>query len=166
MEESLRAQRLKGTQNDVLSDVLCPHWMWFWGAPVAKSLQWAQNSLRQHWEQSRFQAYPQFITLYSPPYSSFLTVTRLKSFSPHGGGRFIIDLTNKPSSPGRRWCVQWPKSGLYLPCQIIFFPRCLINEKSIMMWMRTCGQIHKTGLIKNIKCIEEHSSWHFTIGLL
>ncbi len=60
--------------------------------------------------QSQFQANPQFITLYLPPYSPFLTVTRLKNFSPHGGGRFTIYAPSQTShsSPGHRWCVQWP----------------------------------------------------------
>ncbi len=51
------------------------------------------------------------------PYSPFLTVTRLRSFSPHGGGRFSIGFSQtSPSSPGHRWCVQWyhrrPMSGI------------------------------------------------------
>ncbi len=83
--------------------------------PIAKSVQWAQNSYQQHWEQSRFQAHLQFITLCN---SSFLTVTRLKWFSPHGGGRFSIGFSQTiPSSPGHRWCLQCPMSGLYLPYQ-------------------------------------------------
>ncbi len=56
-------------------------------------------------------------------------------------------LTNNLSSPGHRWCTQWPMSGLYLPCQNMFSPKMLMKT-SIMMWMRTCGQTHKTGLIK------------------
>ncbi len=58
----------------------------------------------------------QFITLYLPPYSQ-----KLKSFCPRG--RFSIGSQISPSSPGHRWCVQWPMLDLYLPCQIIFSPQ-------------------------------------------
>ncbi len=58
-----------------------------------------------------------------------------------------------------------PVSGLDLSCQKIF-SKILANETSIMMWMRTCGQIHTTGLIKKKKCSEEYSSWHFIVDLL
>ncbi len=57
--------------------------------------------------QSRVQAHPQFITLYLSPYSPFLTVYRLKSFSPNGAGRFSIGSSQtSPSSPGCRWGLQ------------------------------------------------------------
>ncbi len=56
-----------------------------------------------------------------PPYSPFLTVTQLRSFSPHGGGRFSIGSSQTSlSSPGYRWCIQWPMSGLYSPYQKMF----------------------------------------------
>ncbi len=52
----------------------------------------------------------------STPNSPCLTVTRLKSFSPHGGGRFSIGSSQtSPSPPGHRRCLQCPMSGLYLP---------------------------------------------------
>ncbi len=95
-----------------------PHLNVILRGPTEKSLQWAQNSYQQHWEQSRFQAHPQFITLYLPPDNSFLTVTRLKSFTPHGAGRFSTGSSQtSPSSPGHRWCLQCPMSGLFLPYQ-------------------------------------------------
>ncbi len=53
-----------------------------------------------------------------PHTSLFLTVTRLNIFSPHGGGRFSIGFSQiSPSSPGHRWCLQCPMSGLFLPNQ-------------------------------------------------
>ncbi len=93
--------------------------------PTAKLVQRAQNSQRQHWDQSWFHVHPQFITLYLPPYSPFLTVTRLRSFSPHGGGGFTIGSSQTSlSSPGHRWFLQWhhrrPMSGLFLTCRKIF----------------------------------------------
>ncbi len=59
--------------------------------------------------------------LVSTPYSPFLTVTWLKSLSPHGGGRFSTGSSQtSPSFPGHRWCLQCPMSGLYLPYQKMF----------------------------------------------
>ncbi len=71
------------------------------------------------------------------PYSPFLTVTRLRSFSPHGSGRFSIGSSQtSPSSPGH-----YDVDGNLLPN-----PQDRVD--------------------KNIKCSEEHSSWHFTVGLI
>ncbi len=89
----------------------------------------------------------QFITLYLPPYSHFLTVTGLKSFCPHG--RFSIGSQISPSSPGHRWCVQWPMLDLYLPCQIIFSPPiCLTNENMHYDVDKNPWPNPQTGLIK------------------
>ncbi len=93
------------------------HWMWFWGT----------NSKISSMESEFLPTALRAITVPGPstvyhlvftPYSSFLTVARLKWFSPHGGGRFSIGFSQtSPSSPGHRWCLQCPMSGLYLPYQ-------------------------------------------------
>ncbi len=104
---------------------------------------------------------PEFLAMLpspSPPYSPFLTVTQLRSFSPHGGGRFSIGSSQTSlSSPGYRWCIQCPMSGLYSPYQKIFFPRCLTNEDihydvDENLWPKSTRQ----GLIKHIESSEEH----------
>ncbi len=90
MEESLRAQRLRRTQNDILLGA--------WPPPTecdfegthskisAKGPEFLATALRAIMVSGPSTVYHLVFT----PYSPFLTVTRLKSFSTHGGGRFSI----------------------------------------------------------------------------
>ncbi len=72
-----------------------PHWMWFWGAPQQNQCNGPRipsDGTECNHVSGPFTVYHLVFT----PYSPFLTVTRLRSFSPHEGGRFTIDpLTNK-----------------------------------------------------------------------
>ncbi len=98
MEESLRAQRLRG-----------PRTMFSWGTPLNVILRGPRSKISAMGPEFLATAL-RAITVSGPstvyhlvftPYSPFLTVTRLKSVSPHGDGRFQIDLlTNNHSSPG------------------------------------------------------------------
>ncbi len=126
MDERLRAQRLRGAQNHVLCGTP-PHWMWFWGAPQQNQCNGPR--IPSDVTDSNHGFRPTYSLSPLPPYSPFLTVTQLRSFSPHGGGRFSIGSSQTSlSSPGYRWCIQCPMSGLYSPYQKIFFSRCLTNE--------------------------------------
>ncbi len=92
MEESLRAQ---GTQNDVLCGA--------WPHPTECDFEGHHSKISAMGPEFLATALraitvsgPSVYYLVFTPYSPFLTVTGLKSFSPHGGGRFTIDpLTNK-----------------------------------------------------------------------
>ncbi len=89
----LRAQRLRGVQNNVRWGPDHPTLNVILRAPHSKISAMGPEFLATV---SKFQAHPQFITWFLPPYSPFLTLTRLRSVSPHGGGRFTIGpLTNK-----------------------------------------------------------------------
>ncbi len=127
-EGSLRAQRLRRIQNDVL-----------WGAwppPTecdfegthseisAMGPEFPATALRAITVSGPFTVYHLVFT----PYSSFLTVTDWRVFFHMEVEGFSIGSSQtSPSSPGHRWCLQWPISGLYSPYQNIF-SKILANE--------------------------------------
>ncbi len=118
MEESLKAQRLRGTQNDVLRGAWPPTTECDFEGPHSKisamGPEFLATALRAIKVSGPSTVYRLVFTSYSP----FPTVIRLKSFSPHGGGRFSIGSSQtSPTSPGHRWCLQCPVAGLYLPYQ-------------------------------------------------
>ncbi len=115
MEERLRAQRLRGAQNDVLCGARPPPLNVILRGLIANQCNGPRIPSSDTECNHGFRP-----TLYLPPYFPFLTVTQLRIFSPHGGGRFT---QTSLSCHHRR-----PMSGLYLPCQTIFFPKCLANE--------------------------------------
>ncbi len=131
MEESLRAQRL-GTQNDVLYGA--------WPPPTECDFEGPHNKISAMGPEFPATAL-RAITVSGPlvyhhvftPSPPFLTVTRLKSFSPHGGGRITIDPPHK----------QVPLLHAHNDqCQAFIFhsrtifPRSLANEIHYPLW---CG---------------------------
>ncbi len=152
MEESLRAQRLRGSQNDVshppslnvtLRDphskisVMGPEFL----ATALRAITVSGPSTVYHF-------------VFTPIYP-FLTVTQ-EFFSTWRWKVFNRLLTYNPSSPGHRWCMTSQQTNVR---PVFAIPEDFFQDlqlmKSIMMWMRTCGQIHKTMLIKTKKCSEE-----------
>ncbi len=130
-----------------------PHWMWFWDHP-----HWMWFWVDTQQNQSKGTRIPRVSTesnhsfrpihSLSPCISPRLPFTYCnpteECFSSWRWKVFNRLLTNNHSSPGHRWCLRYPMSGLYLPYQ----KNCSWNPLSFMMWMRTCGQTHKTGLIQ------------------
>ncbi len=102
MEESLRAQWLRGTQNDVLRGARSPPTECDFEGHHSKISVMGPEFLATALRAITVSG-PSVYHLVFTPNSSFLTVTRLKSFSPHGGGRFLIGSSQtSPSSPGHR----------------------------------------------------------------
>ncbi len=108
------------------------HWMWFWGTHSKISSmgpEFLPTALRAITVPGPSTVYHLVFT----PYSSFLTVTRLKWFSPHGGGRFSIGFSQ--TSPS----LQAIDDACNVQCQACIchtrmFPRSLAwNPLSIMM---------------------------------
>jgi hypothetical protein len=99
--------------------------------------------------QASFQAHPQISTLYLPPYSSFLNP--IEDFSPHGGGRYTIGaLTNKPpfSRPWMTHAMTSQQTSVRPGFAEDSSHDVWLMKISFVMWMRTWGQIHKTGLME------------------
>ncbi len=145
----LRAQRLRGAQNNVRWGPDHPPLNVILRAPHSKISAMGPEFLATV---SKFQAHPQFITWFLPPYSLFLTLTRLRSFSPHGGGRFTIAPSQtSPSSPGHMMHAMTShetnvRPGFAMPED--FFPRCLTNENiqndvRICMWPNPQDRVDK-----------------------
>ena len=88
--------------------------------------------------QAWFQAHPQFTTLCLPPYSPFLnqiedffSTWRWKVYDrrPHEQATLLQTMDDAWNDITADQCQAWMKT-------------------SIVMWMRTYGQIHKTGLME------------------
>ncbi len=125
MEERLRAQRCLTT----------PHWMWFQEPHTKISTidpEFLATALRAVTVSGPSTVYHLVFT----PILSFLTVTRLESFSPHGGGRFSID--SSQTIP----VLQAIDAACNVRCQVCvchtrrMFPRSLANEIHFPLW---CG---------------------------
>ncbi len=150
MEESLKAQRLRGTQNDVLWGAWPPTTECDFEGPHSKisamGPEFLVTALRAIKVSGPSTVYHLVFTSYSP----FPSVIRLKSFSPHGGGRFSIGSSQTSlTCPGHRWCLQCPMAGLYLPYQKNVRGQSWPNGYSVRLVTRGCGfESHKTGLIK------------------
>ncbi len=89
MEERLRAQQLRGTQNNVLWGARPSPTEWDFEEPhtkIPKIPKFLATALRAVTVSGPSTVYHLVFT----PILSFLTVIRLKCFSPHGGWRFSI----------------------------------------------------------------------------
>ncbi len=118
-----------------LRGLTTPHWMWFWGTHSkisAMGPEFLAAALRA-------------ITVSGPSTVNHLVFTPILLFPYCNPTGFSIGFSQtSPSSPGHRWCLQWQACISHTRR---IFPRSLAwNPLSIMMWMRTCGQTHKTGL--------------------
>ncbi len=122
MEESYEFWEPSGTQNDVLLGARPPpHWMWLWDHPPLNVIVRGPRSKISAMGPEFLATALRAITVSGPstvyhlvftPYSPFLTVTRLKSVSPHGAPHKHV-----PVLQALWWYLQGPISGLYLPYQ-------------------------------------------------
>jgi hypothetical protein len=99
--------------------------------------------------QAWFQAQPQFTTLYLPPYSTFLNTIedffstwRWKVYDrrPHEQATLLqaMDI----------YVIGWMTHAMTSPCPEDSSQDVWLMKTSIVMWMRTCGQIHKAELME------------------